>query len=384
MLQILLFIVLLLLIVYSILLLIYRSNWKAIPDFSLHNIKESKSKLFISVVVAARNEEDNIANLIASFQHQSYPTDLFEIIIVNDFSTDKTVEVIQQINFSNVRLLHLSDYIKDGSINSYKKKAIEIGVAASKGELIVTTDADCTVKTDWLTKIAVFFEQHQPDMIVMPVLIKHNTSFIQLFQSIDFMCMQGITGAAIHKGLHGMCNGANLAYTKKIFQEVGGYKGVDKQASGDDMMLLHKISANAKNKISYLKSPSVIVETAPVNTFKEFVHQRIRWASKATQYSDKTLLPVLLLIYLFNFSLACLIIGALIKLQTDIIFYCLMFLSVKTIIEIYFLYPVALFFQKDKWLWIFPLLQPAHIFYTIIVGALGKAGAYQWKNRKVM
>jgi len=384
MLQIFLLIILLLLVVYSILLLIYRSNWKAIPDFSLQNFKENKSKVFISVVVAARNEEQNIGNLIKSLQHQSYPTDLFEIIIVNDFSTDETIEVIQQINFSNVRLLHIADYIKEGSINSYKKKAIEIGVAASKGELIVTTDADCIVKKDWLNNIAVFFEQHQPDMIVMPVLIKHNKTFLQLFQSIDFMCMQGITGAAIHKGLHGMCNGANLAYTKKIFQEVRGYEGVDKQASGDDMMLLHKISTNTKNKISYLKSPAVIVETEPVNTFKEFIDQRIRWASKATQYSDKTLLPVLLLIYLFNFSLACLIIEALINLQLGTIFYCLMLLSLKTIIEIYFLYPVALFFQKDKWLWIFPLLQPAHIYYTVIVGALGKAGAYQWKNRKVI
>ena len=175
-----------------------------------------------------------------------------------------------------------------------KKKAIETGIQLSKGELIVTIDADCITHPEWLSTIAAFYKKHQPEMIVMPVSIQPTQSFIQLFQSVDFMSLQGITGAAVERNLHGMCNGANLAYTKKAFFEVGGFKGIDDIASGDDMLLMQKIAAKNKNAVKYLKSEKVIVETLPVDTIGEFFQQRIRWASKADQYHDKTLFPVLL------------------------------------------------------------------------------------------
>lgn len=373
----------LLMFAYILLLLLYRKQWMKIPDFII-DYNADQERIFISVIVAARNEEKNINALLETLKHQTYPTDLFEVLIIDDFSEDKTAELVTNYPTENIKLISLRDFVADNSINSYKKKAIDIGIEFSRGELIVTTDADCLVNKNWLSTIASFYEKHKPKMIVMPVSIIHTSSLIQLFQSIDFMCLQGITGAAVSNNFHGMCNGANLAYTKKAFYEVDGFKDINHIASGDDMMLMHKMAQKNKSAIKYLKSQDVIVETQPVNSVSEFINQRIRWASKADQYQDKSLFPVLLLVYVINLLLLLLLL-AVIFIPLAINYFAVFGILMigKIIFEYYFLYPVSRFFKKQNTLWIFPLLQPLHIIYTVTVGGLGKFGSYQWKGRKV-
>jgi cellulose synthase/poly-beta-1,6-N-acetylglucosamine synthase-like glycosyltransferase len=212
-----------------------------------------------------------------------------------------------------------------------------------------------------------------------------------MFQAVDFMTLQGITGASVHKKIHSMCNGANLAYTKKAFNEVGGFAGIDNIASGDDMLLMHKIYKQHPDKVMFLKSKDAIVQTVPVHSVKEFFNQRIRWASKADKYNDKRIFAVLLLVYLVNVLLLVLPVTALfLNIQYSIINYqlsiwgsWLCMLLLKTMVELIFLYPVAKFFGKQRLLWLFPLMQPFHIIYTVIAGWLGKFGSYSWKERKV-
>ena len=381
--QILIWFSCLLMFAYILLLLLYRKQWLKIPDFIIEN-NAGQEEIFISVIVPARNEEKNINALLETLKHQSYPADLFEVLIIDDFSSDKTAEIVASFQTKNIKLISLVDYVTNNSINSYKKKAIEIGIQLSRGELIVTTDADCLVNKNWLSTIATFYKKHKPQMIVMPVSIIHTSSFIQLFQTIDFMCLQGITGAAVSNNFHGMCNGANLAYTKKDFYEVDGFKDINHIASGDDMMLMHKMAQKNKSAIKYLKSEDVIVETQPVNSVSEFINQRIRWASKADQYQDKSLFPVLLLVYLVNLLLLILIVAVIFIPVTTNYFGVIGLLVIsKIFFELFFLYPVSRFFKKQNTLWVFPLLQPLHIIYTVAVGGLGKFGSYQWKGRKV-
>ena len=177
-----------------------------------------------------------------------------------------------------------------------------------------------------------------------------------------------------------MCNGANLAYTKKVFIAVDGFKGIDKIASGDDMLLLHKIYTRYPDGIAYLKSTAAIIQTQPVHTVGQFFNQRIRWASKADQYDDKRIFAVLLLVYGINVWILLLGVAA---FFFPIVTLFIVVLVIKTIVELLFLYSVARFFNKQKLLWLFPLAQPFHILYTIIAGWLGKFGSYQWKERKV-
>jgi len=264
-----------------------------------------------------------------------------------------------------------------------KKKAIEIGIKASRGTLIVTTDADCTMGENWLQEIVNCFEINQPKMIVMPVKINYGKRFIEIFQSLDFMCLQGITGASVQSKFHGMCNGANLAYTKSVFEEVGGFSGIDHIASGDDLLLMHKIAKKYAHEIIYLKSVAVIVKTIPATTVKAFFNQRIRWASKADKYEDKRMLPVLMLVYFFNLCLFIMMALALLKNTQTSINVFLLFIILKTGIELIFLYPVSKFFGERKLLWLFPIFQPFHIVYNVSAGFLGKFGTYNWKGRTV-
>ncbi len=270
-----------------------------------------------------------------------------------------------------------------------------MGIEQSNGELIVTTDADCIAGPDWLISYAAFYEAHQPVFIAAPVSIQNSMRFIEIFQSLDFMTLQGITGASVHKNIHSMCNGANLAYTKEAFKKVNGFTGIDRLASGDDMLLMHKINKAFPGRLMFMKTKEAIVQTAPVKTIGEFFSQRIRWASKASGYEDKRITAVLLLVYLFNLLLLVLPVLALIDprsftlraypltVETGIAEFWVMLLILKTIVELYFLYPVARFFHKRRLLFLFPLMQPFHILYTVIAGFLGVFGSYRWKGRKV-
>jgi cellulose synthase/poly-beta-1,6-N-acetylglucosamine synthase-like glycosyltransferase len=367
---------------YILLILYYWSSWISIPYFRFL-ISDTGPSTKISVIIPARNEEENISACLDSICNQTYPKHLFEVLVVDDHSTDNTAAIIKTYADRNIKLISLKDFIST-DINSYKKKAIEIAIQQSTGELIVTTDADCFVKENWLQTMAVFYEQYQPVFIVAPVAIDCSNKFIEYFQGLDFMVLQGITGASVHKKIDSMCNGANLAYSRKAFEEVGGFSGIDSIASGDDMLLMHKIYKRYPDKLMFLQSKNAIVHTVPVNSIKDFFNQRIRWASKADKYDDKRIFAVLLLVYLVNLILLVLPITALFTSTKYSIFQLwLLLLLVKTFVELIFLYPVAKFFGKQTMLWLFPFFQPFHIIYTVIAGWLGKFGSYSWKERKV-
>ena len=374
---------------YFLLLLYYWLGWQSIPEYD--RPKNSSSRTRITLIVPARNEAENIGACLESINNQSYPKELFEVLVVDDHSTDDTAAVVKKYASPNTRLIYLKDFVKGEELNSYKKKAIEIAIAQSTGELMVTTDADCVVNKNWLQTIAAFYEQHQPAFIAAPVSIASGNNFIEIFQALDFMTLQGITGASVHKKIHSMCNGANLAYTKKAFTEVGGFSGIDNIASGDDMLLMHKIYKLHPDKVMFVKSKEAIVQTAPVKTIAAFFNQRIRWASKAGKYDDKRIFAVLLLVYMVNVLLFVLPVAGLIlggqnsifNTHNSIIEWWLSLLVTKTFIELIFLYPVAGFFGKQKLLWFFPLMQPFHIIYSILAGGLGAFGTYKWKERRV-
>ena len=365
-------IILLLFLLYSFLIIYYWLGWKSIPDY-IPSVLSPKTK--ISIIIPARNEEENIGQLLQALQEQTYPKELFEVIVVDDHSTDKTAGIVQQ--FSTVKLIQL----KDDGINSYKKKAIETGIAAATGKLIVTTDADCLPSPGWLQIIAAFKEEKNSVFIAAPVKINCNSSLIEMFQAMDFMVLQGITGAAVYKKKMSMCNGANIAYERKVFYEVSGFTGIDHIASGDDMLLMHKIWKQYPDRLHYIKSKDAIVSTEPMKTWKDFFNQRIRWASKAKSYDDKRILPVLLLVYLFNLSFLLLLVAG--YWWPKYWIFLIVLWAAKTIIEFPLFISLCNFFDKQWAIKLFFFFQPLHIFYTIISGLLGQFGKYEWKGRKV-
>jgi cellulose synthase/poly-beta-1,6-N-acetylglucosamine synthase-like glycosyltransferase len=370
--MILLWIIIPIFILYSLLIIYYWQSWISIPPFIT---PQQPLQTRISVIVAARNEEENIGRLLNALQKQAYPKELYEVIVIDDHSKDRTSEIIRQYHY--VKLLRLQE---DG-INSYKKKAIEMGIAAATGEWIVTTDADCEPGEKWLQAIAAFGDEHESVFIAAPVVIHCNSSLVQIFQALDFMILQGITGAVVYKNKLSMCNGANLVYEKKAFYDAGGFENIDHIASGDDMLLMHKVWKKFPGRVHYLKSEDAIVATQAAGTWHEFFSQRIRWASKARRYEDKRILPVLLLVYLFNLSFLVLLAAGFINARYWI---CLLLLwGLKTLIEFPFFISVSKFFKKQWAIKLFFFFQPLHIAYTIVSGLFGQIIKYEWKGRRV-
>lgn len=370
----------LLTVLYVILMVLYRAGWQRQDVFIWSPGYQPKTK--ISVIVPARNEETHIGACIESLLAQDYPVDLLEIIVVDDHSTDATAKITQSFATANLHYIDLQKHKDAGAkVVAYKKLALATGIAHAGGELIVTTDADCTAGTQWLKHIAAIYEHDKSVMVVAPVDFTCNSCTVQLFQSLDFMSMQGITAATLQLKLGNMCNGANLAFQRAAYGKVDGYKGVDHIASGDDYLLMMKLNKAYSGAISYLKSPEAIVYTPPQPDWRGFLQQRIRWASKSGKYDDKKMTAVLMLVYLFNLSFIAMLIVAIFN-NSYFIYLAAMFVA-KVIVELIYLYPVAVFFGKRKQLWIFPLLQPLHIVYIIVAGLLGFAGKYQWKGREV-
>ena len=373
-----LYITIILFILYSILIVYYWRAWLAIPEYRVRD----NAKTQVSIVIPARNEENNIVPCLRSVCNQDYPVEAFQIIVVDDCSMDKTWELVSSFSDSRKEVLAVRlDEVDDLQFSAHKKRAIKEGIANSANELIVTTDADCNHPVEWIKTLASFYDVSKPAFIAAPVVFETNGSVLQTFQALDFMVLQGITAASVFKNILSMCNGANLAYERKAFDEVDGFEGIDNIASGDDMLLMYKIWKKNPSRVHYVKSRSAIVHTQPMKTWKQFINQRIRWASKARFYNDRRLFPVLLLVYLLNLSFLVMVVAA---FWFPVLWlYLLAFWFAKTIVELPFVYSLANFFNRRSLLRHFFFFQPLHIGYTIIAGWLGQFGKYEWKGRQV-
>lgn len=359
------------LLLYGTLIFFYHNQWRKLAEYEP---SQQTPRVFLSVIIAARNEEQTLPLLLTDLANQTYPPHLFEVIVVNDHSTDGTAAVAK--GFTNVQVV-LSNASPEASS---KKIAIATGIKKARGTFMVITDADCRVGKDWLHTMASFYQEHNAAFIAAPVAFAHNGSLLQIFQSLDFLTLQGITAASVSANVHTMCNGANLAYTKQAFEEVDGFAGIDKIATGDDMLLMHKIWKRHPQKVLYLKSKEAIVTTEAVKSWAAFLSQRRRWASKTLVYDDWRIILVLGFVLLFNLLPLALIAAAF--FHKSYWLYAVFFFVAKTGIEWPFVSSVAAFFGQQKLMRWFFFFQPLHVFYTVFVGLLSQFGKYNWKGRR--
>ena len=332
----------------------------------------------VTILIAARNEAERIHLTINDIIAQDYPRHLTEVIIVDDHSTDTTADIIRNYAAQGVKLLQLNE---DQPLNSYKKKAISEAINLSAGELMVCTDADCRMGKSWLSSIVGYYETQQLVMISSPVTYFEETTLFERLQTLEFSYLIGIGAAFIGNGRASTCNGANFAYRKDVFYEVGGFKGIDDLASGDDELLLQKVAGVYPNRIGFFKNSDAIVYTHAKHTLQEFLQQRRRWASKSTRYKDKTVVALAVCIWLFNLSLL---------VNAGLGFYNVLYLKLflvqfflKYLIEVAFLLPIMSFFKRVSLVGLLIILAPIHIIYFVYVGLIGNTRNYTWKGRVV-
>lgn len=365
--------------IYFYILLQYHFYYHKLTVFEPKN--EPKIWHQFSIIIPARNEEINIQKCIESIVLQNYPTIFFEIIVIDDFSTDNTVQIVQNlaIKYNYITLLELKNYDKKSI--AFKKMAIEYGIQHAKFEWIITTDADCIVQKNWLHVFNEYINKNNVFCLVAPVKFSYKPNFITNFQILDFMSLQGITAAMVNANKYTMCNGANFAYTKHVFNEINGFENIYNIASGDDLLLLYKIKQKYPQKIGYIFNKNAIVETSAMPTIKTFLQQRIRWASKTSSYKDKNMIFSLIVIYFYTIVLFVTIILEIIHpLYVPFFLICIV---LKLLLEYSFLYKISRFFNAKNALKWFLIVQPFYLLYIILAGFLGFFKKTNWKNRVI-
>lgn len=346
-------------------------------------IKPAKARVAVfstkvTVMVAARNEEKLIHLTLEDLIAQDYPKHLTEIIIIDDHSTDRTSEIVRSYEDQGIKLIVLNE---SAALNSYKKKAISRAIDESTGDLMVATDADCRMGPSWLSTMVNYYETENPLMIAAPVAYFEERSFFELLQTLEFSFLIGMGAGFIGNGSASHCNGANLAYRKDTFYEVGGFKGIDDVASGDDELLLQKIAKRYPGKIGFLKEYAGVVYTHAKPTLDEFLQQRRRWASKSAKYIDKRVTAASVSIWLLNVALLVNFILGLFMLPFLKLFLVLFIL--KLVFEIAVVAPITAFFRRPWLVCFMPLLSFIHIGYFVYVGFMGTTSTYTWKGRVV-
>jgi cellulose synthase/poly-beta-1,6-N-acetylglucosamine synthase-like glycosyltransferase len=338
-----------------------------------------------SVIIPARNEANNIIQTIKDLASQNYPAALFEVIILDDDSDDQTFTLAQELIIGlqnkslNFKLIKLN--IDKNLTAGHKKRAIESGISQSKYDWIVSTDADCTRGSNWLQSIAAIISQQDPVLVSAPVLFYKESCFFHKIQSLEFLSLVGMGAAAIGNGSPNLCNGANLAYKKSAFYEVGGFDDNSGLSSGDDEFLMHKIARMYPHKIVFLKDKDAFVFTKPQSTFRDFIQQRKRWVSKSTRYKKKDVFAILLFVYVFHLLILVTGITSLISIFFLIPFIIL--IGTKIIAELLLVLPLAVYFRKLRYMYLYPIAAILYVVYVVCIGIIGNSGKYLWKGRKV-
>jgi cellulose synthase/poly-beta-1,6-N-acetylglucosamine synthase-like glycosyltransferase len=320
-------------------------------------IPQKSSDIFVSVIVACRNEEKNLPSLLSVLSAQDYDPDLFEIIIIDDNSTDRTLNIAS--GFTGIKNLKV---IKNSG--SGKKKAIKAGVEACTGELVITTDADCRTGINWLKTIVSFYTEHKPDMIISPVALNGSKGLFQRFQELEFLSLQGVTAGTAREGDPVMCNGANMAFTKKVFQNHAGNLREEK-VSGDDVFLLHNIKRQKGNRILWLESPEAIVTSGTSASFSIFLSQRARWISKTGSYNDSYTIILAIVTFVTIMLQPILLIAGIFDPVFLLIF--LVVFVLKAIPDYLILLNTSNRYRKKNLLWSFFAGQIIYPFYVISV-----------------
>lgn len=336
----------------------------------------------ISVLIPARNEAHRIEACLKAILEQRYPSPLLEIIVIDDFSTDDTASRVNAYLSSGVQLLRLTDFVKEESLRAPKKSALELGVRRSRFPLIVTTDADTVASPQWLRHIAWMVERQGAEVVAGPVLFHREQHAFERAQTLDYVGMMGVTQAGIFTQSYHLANGANLAYTRAVFQQYHGFSGIDQIASGDDMLLVQKVAAREPEKIAFLKSRAAVVYSYAQPDWPAFLQQRLRWASKGGHYRGWRIYVVQGAVYA---SCMTLTIGLPVVLLAGTGWQCwLIALLLKGVADYGYLRALCRFFGRADLMRAYWGGQVFHLVYIAGVGTLSFfIKRYKWKGRKL-
>lgn len=333
---------------------------------------------FCSVVIAARNEEQNIERTVQSLLTQHYPADCFEIIVVDDHSTDNTFNKLQSIANNNPQLIIISapDECRG------KKQALQCGLNRAQGALLLLTDADCILNEHWIESYVAFSQKKQGNLFfgnVVPNITKKSSLLEKCF-ALDFIGIVSVQNGLAQNGHPFCCNGANMCITKQFFEK--SYETNSNFSSGDDVFLLHKAKKIDQSKIYFVDDPNATIETAMPSTIQTFIQQRCRWASKSSGYKDFESIFIAVIVYLLCFSLCGSLLLLLFNNESATNLFCRL-LIYKTVLDFFLFLQTMQEFKSKSYILLALPLQLFYFIYITLIPFISTFKKTEWKGRKI-
>tara|TARA_R110002073_G_scaffold313380_3_gene485318 strand:- start:26940 stop:28019 length:1080 start_codon:yes stop_codon:yes gene_type:complete len=353
----------------------FAEGFQKVPEF---DFSEQGPKGSFSILIPFRNEENHLPMLLDSLNAIQYSRTLFEVIFIDDDSTDASVKIIQKtLSGTNISYQIIRNHRVS---NSPKKDAIETAIKIAKHEWILTTDADCILPDNWLQVFNEYTTSIDSKMIVGPVIYKTNDSFIENFQLFEFLSLQGATIGGFGIGKPFLCNGANLAYKRQTFLELNGFQGNNNIASGDDIFLFEKFYKKYPEAVHFLKSRSALVKTFPLLTWKNVIHQRMRWAAKSSSSKLWFGTYVGILVFLTNLSWILAVIN--LFLFRENFLKLIVPIAIKIMVDYYFLDIISRFYKNQIKIKSYIFSSLFYPFFSTFIVFKTLSSKYNWKDRR--
>ncbi|MCC7429675.1 glycosyltransferase [bacterium] len=328
----------------------------------------------VSVIVAARNEEQNLLNLLACLEQQTYKN--FEVIVANDRSTDETQQILEEKSkvFPNLKFVTIETCKPK---ISPKKNALSLAISRSKGEILLFTDADCCVGKNWISGMLENFSGELCFVIGFSSFLHFSgkNEIFQNLQSLDFLILMAAAKGSNKVGLNWACTGQNLGYTKKLYEKIGGFEKIQHRISGDDVLMLQLAKKVKGSQIIFSENTETFATSFALADFESFWNQRKRWASNS---SFQFLNNPLFFLYLFGVSLlhSSIILG----FVFDNYFFTSLVFGFKFLFDLVFTFFACKIFAKKHLLKLFPLWFVLQFPYVIFVGFFGFFSKFKWKG----
>ncbi|MDZ7265068.1 MAG: glycosyltransferase [candidate division KSB1 bacterium] len=344
----------------------------------------TSKKYRVSVVVAARNEAQNIGNLLTELQQQTYPAEWYEVIIVDDGSEDRTAEIVDQFarRDARIRLIQVQPDQTPGLIA--KKKALNQGIQQSTGEIILSTDADCHVQPTWIETMVSYFTDEVGFVVGFSQLGNpgYRYSLFEGLQAVDFLSLMAAAQGCTNFDFPLAASGQNLAYRKEAFLSVGGFEKVKNRVSGDDVLLLQLVRKYTPWKIRFASAHSGFNWTKPEKTLRAFLNQRKRWASNGAFQMRLNIIFFMFIFVTFLMNIIAFVGAPIYFWFTHSLLVPLIILGAKFLIEFLLTFKGALVYQRTDLLKYFPLWMVLQMPYVIFTGLMGSLGRFIWKERR--
>jgi cellulose synthase/poly-beta-1,6-N-acetylglucosamine synthase-like glycosyltransferase len=326
----------------------------------------------VSVVVAARNEEENIERCLRSILQVDYPADKLEVVVADDGSTDRTPEIISKIKqeHNNLKVIRI-----ESQINNLKGKANALAqaIAQTNGEFIFLTDADCEVPRTWIKGMLRHFDEKTG--VASGVTIIETGKIFYGMQSLDWAFLLSVAAAVGRLFKPVACIGNNMAFRKEAYIECGGYQNL-KFSITEDFALFKAITENGKWGYAFPVDLETLVISKPVKTLKELYHQKKRWGTGGL---DTGLLGIVIMSGGFIFHLLLILSPLLIEKISSL----LISLALKFFIDGAFLFKTLKKFKKTSLLKYLPFFELYYIIYVVVLPfVVFFGGKTVWKDRK--